>query len=369
MVGDALTPASRIDDGAVTILTVVGARPQFVKAAVVSRALRKCHREILVHTGQHYDHGLSELFFRELDLPPPTRWLGVGSGSHAEQTGKMLMKIETAIIEEKPDLVVVYGDTNSTLAGAMAAVKLSVPVAHIEAGCRSYDRTMPEEVNRVVTDHMSSLLFCPTKRSVTNLAKEGITTGVHDVGDVMYDLFLSLAQQSVSGVLEEQGLVPGKYLVATIHRAVNTDSRERLTAIVEALSNLEEEVIFPVHPRTRKAIAFLGCSPSGRLRLIDPLGYRDMLTLLRHARLILTDSGGIQKEAFFLGTPCLTLRENTEWGETVEAGWNRLIPIDRQQIETMVRSWRPNTDRPTGLFGDGQAGQKIAEILGSWRLG
>lgn len=351
------------------VLTIVGARPQFVKAAMVSRALRRVHREILLHTGQHYDDGMSALFFRELDLAEPDHHLGVGSGSHSEQTGHMLMGIEAAIMREKPDLVLVYGDTNSTLAGALAAAKTGVPVAHVEAGCRSYDRSMPEEINRVVTDHLSSLLFCPTVRTVDNLAREGITAGVHQVGDVMLDLLLEQLPEAEarSRVLQALGLAPGAYLIATIHRAANTDQLDRLAAIVEALEALDEPVIFPVHPRTRKALGSFHRLPPPPVHLIDPVGYLDMLGLIRNARMVLTDSGGVQKEAFFLGTPCLTLRETTEWMETVEAGWNRLVGVDRKAILSAAKSWKPVGVPPNGLFGDGRAGERIVEILGCWK--
>jgi len=349
------------------ILTVVGTRPQFVKAAVVSRALRKCHREILVHTGQHYDEEMSALFFRELDLPEPDHRLGVGSGSHAEQTGQMLMGVETVMVQEKPDLVLVYGDTNSTLAGALAAAKLCIPLAHVESGCRSYDRGMPEEINRVVTDHLSSLLFCPTARAVTNLAKEGITENVHQVGDVMLDLLLEQRPNAASSskILEALGLAPGTYLVVTIHRAHNTDRPDRMAAILEALNTLGEPVVFPVHPRTRRVVVQLHHRVNPFVQLIDPVGYLDMLMLMSHARMVLTDSGGVQREAFFLGIPCLTLRETTEWGETIDAGWNLLVGLDRDAILRAVRSWRPAGAPPTRLFGDGRAAERIAAVLGN----
>lgn len=336
---------------------------------MVSRALRKAHREIFLHTGQHYDDGMSALFFRELDLPEPDHYLGVGSGSHAGQTGQMLVGIEAAIIQEKPDLVLVYGDTNSTLAGALAAAKTGIPVAHVEAGCRSYDRSMPEEINRVVTDHLSSFLFCPTARTVANLAKEGITAGVHMVGDVMFDTFLAQfpKAEARSQVLQVLGLTPGTYLVATIHRAANTDRPDRLAVILEVMEALDEPVVFPVHPRTLRTIAGLQRPSNPLVRLIEPVGYLDMLILMRHARMILTDSGGVQKEAFFLGTPCLTLRETTEWAEIVEAGWNQLVGVDREAILNAIHSRKPTGVPPDGLFGDGRAAERIAEILGRWK--
>lgn len=346
------------------VLTVVGARPQFVKAAVVSRALRRSHREVLLHTGQHYDDAMSDLFFRELGLPAPDLHLGVGSGTHAEQTGRMLPGIEAAVRDHHPDVVLVYGDTNSTLAGALAAAKLGVAVAHVEAGCRSGDRAMPEEVNRVVADHLSRVLFCPTRVTVENLAREGITAGVHLVGDVMLDLCRERLPEAErrSTLLGDLGLEPGGYLVATIHRAANTDDPSRLAALVVALGSLEEPVVFPVHPRTRAALGGAALAPN--VRAIEPVGHLDMLVLLRHARMVLTDSGGVQKEAFFLGTPCLTLREVTEWPETVEAGWNRLVGPDAEAIRSAVASWKPKGMPPDGLFGDGRAAERIAVLLG-----
>jgi UDP-GlcNAc3NAcA epimerase len=345
------------------IVTVVGARPQFVKASVVSRALRARHTEVLVHTGQHYDAAMSDLFFRDLDLPAPDRHLGIGSASHGEQTGRMLAAIEAALLEEKPDIVLVYGDTNSTLAGALAAAKLGLPVAHVEAGCRSYDRTMPEEINRVLTDHASTLLFCPTATAVGNLAREGITRGVEQVGDVMLDVCLEQLPLTGrrAGVLARLGVTPGAYLVATIHRPANTDDRARLIGLATALGRLDHPVIFPVHPRTRAAVA--GLLPPDNVRMVEPVGYLDMLTLVRHARMVLTDSGGLQKEAFFIGTPCLTLRDRTEWPETVDAGWNRLVDTNGDVMCDAVRAWRPTGVPNVSLFGDGHAADRIVALL------
>lgn len=346
------------------VLTVVGARPQFVKAAVLSEALRGRCREILVHTGQHYDEGLSEQFFRELEIPRPDHRLEVGSGSHASQTGQMLVRLEEVILGERPDVVVLYGDTNSTLAGALAAAKIGVPIAHVEAGCRSYDRRMPEEVNRVVTDHVSTLLFCPTRRSVANLEREGITSGVHDVGDLMFDLQRrQAATAGQSRILETLGLSPSGYLVLTIHRAANTDRVDRLEGILRSLSAQDVPVVFPVHPRTRKLIPQDLLDGDSAIRFIEPVGYREMLALVRDARMVLTDSGGVQKEAFFHGTPCLTLRDTTEWMETVDAGWNRLVGTDHETMIEAIRSWRPAGPRPSGLFGDGHAAARMADIL------
>ena len=346
------------------VVSIVGARPQFIKAAAVSRVLRREHKEVLLHTGQHYDDLMSDVFFRELDLPPPDVNLGVGSASHGRQTGEMLIGIERVLLEERPDRVLVYGDTNSTLAGALAAAKLQIPLAHVEAGLRSFNRAMPEEVNRVVADRLSDLLFCPTRTAVENLAREGITAGVHWVGDVMYDLLLQslpIAERR-SDILRRLGLVPGAYLLATVHRAGNTDVRENLSAILAGLNAVGETVVFPLHPRTRRALAQWGISPAENVLLVEPVGYLDMLVLEKHARLILTDSGGVQKEAYWLGIPCLTLREETEWVETVEAGWNVLVGASPKRIVEAVHTFRPQGERPA-LFGDGRAGEKIVELL------
>ena len=346
------------------IVSVVGARPQFIKAAVVSRALRRQHQEFLLHTGQHYDYEMSELFFQELGLPQPDVNLGVGSGSHAQQTAEMLVGTERVLLQERPDWVLVYGDTNSTLAGALAAAKLCLPVAHVEAGLRSFNRAMPEEINRVVADHLSDLLFCPTQTAVENLAREGITAGVHRVGDVMYDLLLQSLPlaEGTSTILQRLDLQPGAYLLATVHRAGNTDIRENLAGILAGLSAVGETVVLPLHPRTRRAVAEWSLAPAENVRLIDPVGYLDMLVLEKNARLILTDSGGVQKEAYWLGIPCLTLREETEWVETVEVGWNTLVGTSPDRIVEAVRTFSPRGERPA-LFGDGRAGERIAQIL------
>ena len=350
------------------VLSVVGARPQFVKAAVVSAALRQHHREILVHTGQHYDDEMSARFFRELGIPAPDYHLGIGSGTHGEQTGRMLPAIEQLLVREKPGIVLVYGDTNSTLAAALAAAKLNVPVAHVEAGCRSFDRTMPEEVNRVLTDHVAALLFCPTPRAVALLADEGLTRGVHHVGDVMLDLLRQRLPQieARSRVLEDLTLSSRRYVAVTIHRAANTDQTDRLASILEALEAIAEPVVFPVHPRTRQVIAARSAALAPHIRLIDPLGYDDMVALMRHARMVLTDSGGVQREAFYVGTPCLTLRDTSEWPETIEAGWNRLVGADREAIVAAVRSFTPSGAPDTRAFGEGRAAARITELLDAW---
>ncbi len=347
------------------IVSIVGARPQFVKAAAVSRVLRQRHKEILVHTGQHYDYEMSGIFFDGLEMPAADRNLGVGSGSHAVQTAGMLQGIEQILAAELPDYLLIYGDTNSTLAGALAAAKLSVPVAHIEAGLRSYNRRMPEEVNRVVADHLSNLLLCPSETAVRNLAMEGITRNVHVVGDVMLDV-LDWARARLaanpSTIHQRLGVTHGKYLVATMHRSENTDDPARLTAILRAFNEAGEAVVFPVHPRTRKVIADGGIGIAPNVQLIEPVGYLDMVALAGRARLILTDSGGLQKEAYWLGVPCLTMRDETEWVETVGAGWNILTGADTERIVNAVRSFQPGCSRPR-LYGDGCASAKCIELL------
>jgi UDP-GlcNAc3NAcA epimerase len=345
----------------VKILTVVGARPQFIKAAPVSRVIRRAHEEILVHTGQHYDDNMSEVFFRELKIPEPDINLGVGSGSHGAQTGAMLAGLEKVVIDTKPDWVLVYGDTNSTLAGALVAAKLHVRLAHVEAGLRSFDRRMPEEVNRVLADHVSDLLLCPTQVAVDNLAREGISRGVHLVGDVMYDAFLVNveAARHQSHVVEELSLERGGFALVTVHRAENTDDPERLHAIIEGLERSGLDVVIPLHPRTRSRLSE---ALPPRIRVVEPVGYIDMLALEDAAEVIATDSGGVQKEAYFLAKPCVTLRESTEWTETLKAGWNVLAGADANKIGEAMRTSRPKTKRPD-LFGDGHAAEKISALL------
>ena len=359
----------------VKILSVVGARPQFVKAAVVSRALRATRglREVLVHTGQHYDPNMSDFFFRELDIPRPDLHLGIGSGAHGAQTGRMLEALEAAMLKEKPDWVLVYGDTNSTLAGSLAAVKLKIPVAHVEAGLRSYNRAMPEEINRVVADHVSDLLFAPTRTSVDNLRREGISAAkIARTGDVMYDAALYYAKkaQRESTALARLGIEGRDYVLATVHRAENTDDPRRLGAILGALRRLSREIttVMPVHPRTRKALEGARASGAGgTFHLIDPVGYLDMAMLEQHARLIATDSGGVQKEAYFYRVPCATLRTETEWIELVAAGWNRLVPpSDEERIYRSLRRMLTLFRRPRAssqLYGAGDAARRIASVL------
>lgn len=356
-----------------TIVSIVGARPQFIKAAPVSRAIRRNMREILVHTGQHYDGNLSKTFFDELGIPIPDYNLDVGSGGHGEQTGLMMERIEKVLSSEKPDLVLVYGDTNSTLAGAVDAAKLRVPLGHVEAGLRSFNRGMPEEINRILADHCSDFLFCPTLTSVRNLKNEGIVSGVHLTGDVMFDAALMFAEaaQDRTCILERLGVKPKEYLLCTVHRAENTDSEANLKSIVNALAACGKKVVFPAHPRTGKFLSLYGLDdllirhPS--ILRIDPVGYFDMIQLERHASAILTDSGGVQKESYFYRVPCITLRDETEWVETVEDGWNRLAGADTESILDAIRSFHP-TSEPRYAFGDGNAAEKIAEIISEKKI-
>lgn len=348
------------------ILSIIGARPQFIKCAPLSRAIRKEHTEILVHTGQHYDPEMSEIFFKELNIPEPDYNLGIGSSSHAKQTGEMLIGIEKILLYEKPDIVLVYGDTNSTLAGALAASKMHIKVAHVEAGLRSFDRDMPEEINRVLTDHVSDFLFCPTETAILNLKNEGITTSVYNVGDVMLDALkynLKIAEEKAS-VIEDLDLNSNEYMVATVHRASNTDNRSNLSAIVNAFCDVDIPIVFPVHPRTEKYLKQYGIWDKlcEKVKVISPLGYLEMLKLMVHSRKILTDSGGVQKEAYMLGVPCITMRENTEWIETVEYGWNVLVGADYEKIRDTILNFEGTKERGN-IFGNGDAARKICEIL------
>jgi UDP-GlcNAc3NAcA epimerase len=351
------------------ILSVVGARPEFIQAAPVSRALRANHQEILVHTGQHYDYLMSQAFFDELEIPTPDYNLGVGSGPHGRQTGEILTRIEEVLFKEQPELVIIRGDTNSTLAGSLAASKLHIPTAHIEAGERSFDRRMPEEINRLVADCVADLHFCASNAAVQRLADEGIVDSVHWVGDVMLDALLQnrpVARRN-SNVLARLDLETGAYALVTVHRATNTDDPKRLRQIVQALNGVSETIIFPAHPRTRKALARIDAHFEDHVCLIDPVSYFDMMVLEENARLIATDSGGVQREAYFLGIPCLTLRDETEWIETVQAGWNRLVGTDPGLIIDAWFSYVPPSMRPP-VFGNGTAGQRIAQILGKEQL-
>ena len=358
------------------ILSIVGARPQFIKAAPVSRALRKHYQEILVHTGQHYDLNMSDVFFDELNIPKPDYSLMVGSSTHGQQTGQILMKAEEVMLKEKPDVVLVYGDTNSTLAGALAASKLHIPVAHVEAGLRSFNMLMPEEQNRIVTDHLSTLLFCPTDTAVRNLHKEGITKNVFNTGDVMYDAILYNVRQvekayPLQGCLNQLNCIaefnhetvdissvcPRQYYLATIHRAENTDNNERMKAIIRSLGDLDYPVILPLHPRTRKIVREGHGGFPSNIIVVEPIGYQSMLSLTQNARIIITDSGGLQKEAYFLNVPCITVRDETEWVETLEGGWNVL---SKPEAIASHAVWFDRKKCIANLFGDGSAAEQIA---------
>jgi UDP-GlcNAc3NAcA epimerase len=355
------------------ITTIVGARPQFIKAAAVSRVIKKRQSvtETIVHTGQHYDNNMSPIFFEEMEIPHPKYHLGIGSDTHGAQTGKMLEAIEKVLVEEKPDCTIVYGDTNSTLAGAVAAVKLHIPVAHVEAGLRSFNRRMPEEINRVLTDHASDILFAPTEISKRNLSEEGIKDGkIYLVGDIMYDnaVFYGDKAQYQSSILSKLNLQPKEYILATIHRAENTDDDKKLSAIFESLVKTarENKVILPLHPRTRSTLLQKGIfnEIERDIMLIDPVGYIDMIMLEKNARLIATDSGGVQKEAFFYRVPCVTLRDETEWIELVELGWNRVIrPDNTSSITREILSALDSRGEEGAPYGEGNAAEAIINIL------
>lgn len=347
------------------LVSIVGARPQFIKLAPVSRALRERHKEVIIHTGQHYDYRLSSLFFDELAIPVPDYHLEIGSGLHGAQTGQMLAAVEQVLLKESPDRVIVFGDTNSTLAGALAAAKLHIPIAHVEAGLRSFNRAMPEEINRVLTDHLSDRLFCPTETAYRHARSEGITQGVEIVGDVMYDMLVQ-TQAKISSraqqLLTKLDVAPQAYALATVHRPVNTDDPVAMHEIAHALNGLAMPVIFPVHPRTQKFLQQYGIEWGRHVHCIEPVGYIDMLALEQGAYRILTDSGGVQKEAFLLGVPCITLREETEWTETVEAGWNVLTGIQSQRI---IAAFNRPTPGPVfeNPYGKGDAAIRIAQSL------
>jgi UDP-GlcNAc3NAcA epimerase len=358
----------------IKIVTIVGARPQFIKAAAVSRCIRDEFAdrvtEILVHTGQHYDENMSKVFFEELDIPHPKYNLEISGGHHGAMTGRMLESVEKVLLEEKPNWVLIYGDTNSTLAGALAAAKLHIPVAHVEAGLRSFNMRMPEEVNRIVADRLSTLLFCPTETAVANLAKEGVSAGVEKVGDVMFDVALFYREQArkQSTALASLGLAEGAFALATCHRAENTDDPNRLGEIVAALAEISSSlpVVLPIHPRTRKLLADSGLDKNlGNVKVVDPVPFLDMVALEQAARVILTDSGGVQKEAFFYGVPCITMRDETEWVETVELGWNRLVgasaPAIKKAFSDSVQGRLPAL--PKSPYGDGNAARNIVSRI------
>jgi len=362
----------------INIITITGARPQFIKAASVSRAVKKFNdasgkvslAEKILHTGQHYDDNMSRIFFEQLEIPEPVWNLNVGSATHGRQTGEMLEKIETILLKEKPDYCIVYGDTNSTLAGALAATKLHIPVAHVEAGLRSFNKKMPEEINRLLTDHISRLLFCPTDVAVNNLKTEGIKTGVHNTGDVMYDSIIYYSQKTrniAAELFRKYSIQSKSFYLATVHRAENTDDKNRLSQIVQAFNEIAQPacpLILPLHPRTVKYIHNYKLRLSENVKILEPLSYLEMLALEENAKAILTDSGGIQKEAFCLGVPCITLRDETEWLETVQTGCNTLTGSDTQKIIQAVKSLkRINPSDIQKFYGDGKASEKIVEII------
>lgn len=358
------------------IITIVGARPQFIKAAMLSRAISIMNRqelrfkEELIHTGQHYDENMSRIFFSEMGILKPTWQLHCGNDTHGTMTGKMLIDIEKILIENRPDYVIVYGDTNSTLAGALAASKLHIPVVHIEAGLRSFNKTMPEELNRILTDHLSTLLCCPTVTAIKNLHEENIKNGVYHVGDIMYDAAIHFADQAerYSTILQTQSLKPKEFILCTVHRAENTDNETRLSQIIKAFKEISEQgvkIIFPLHPRTKswlKKYSLMNVLQNcPNILLTEPLGFLDMVMLERNAQAILTDSGGIQKEAYFHHTPCITLREETEWTETIESGWNQLAGSNAEQIIKCLST--PTEHREISEYGNGHTAEKILGLL------
>jgi UDP-N-acetylglucosamine 2-epimerase (non-hydrolysing)/UDP-GlcNAc3NAcA epimerase len=353
----------------VKVLTVVGNRPQFIKAAAVSGLLRAEHEELLVHTGQHYDDALSQVFFNELGLPRPERELAIGGGSNTSQTARMLAALEPLLSELAPDAVLVYGDTNSTLAGALAAAQAQIPLAHVEAGMRSFDRGMPEELNRVLTDHMSSLLLCSSQLAAENLAAESVHGTIDVVGDVMVDVAMrtATAARANTEVLARHGIQDGGYVVLTAHRAGNVDDPARLRALVTLVAALERPVVFPLHPRTRARLQdaglFAELAALSGMHLTEPLGYIEFSALLCHASAVLTDSGGVQKEAYLAGVPCVTLRSTTEWTETVSTGWNTLVDLDAAAALAALEL-KPSADRPP-LYGDGRAAARCVSALGA----
>lgn len=346
------------------IVSVVGARPEFIQASMIRRALRGRHDEVLVHTGQHYDDAMAGAFFRELGLGQAEHNLGVGSASHGRQTGEMLARLEQVLEQERPDLVIVRGDTNSTLAGALAAAKLQIPVAHIEAGERSFTRAMPEEINRLVADVLAGSHFCASRTALGQLRSEAAGGTAWWVGDVMLDAMLEYAPVAAQRpcLLDEIGVEPGRYVLATVHRAANTDDPQRLRSLAAAFHAAGLPVVFPVHPRTRQALERAGIRLERPVRAIEPVGYLDMLALEMGATLIATDSGGVQREAYFLGKPCITLRDETEWRETVDAGWNRLVGVEPGAIVEALLGFAPPAHRPA-LFGQGDAAERIVAIL------
>lgn len=351
------------------IVTIVGARPQFIKAAPVSIELRKKHDERILHTGQHYDENMSKIFFEDLKIPKPDVNLEAGSGSHARQTAEIMIGVEEYLLQEKPDLVLVYGDTNSTLAAALSASKLNIKLAHVEAGLRSFNRKMPEEINRIVADRLSNYLFCPTKTAVENLKNEGMVDGVFNVGDVMFDAALKFAPiaEQKSNILEKEALTSSDYLLLTLHRAENTDFAANMKNIVTALVDSNKKIVFPVHPRTIKYLKqyelYDRLAKNEYIKLLEPVSFIDMIVLEKNAFKILTDSGGVQKEAYFYKVPCITLREETEWVETVEDGWNRIVGANYQKIIDAINNFSPGSHQKNH-YGEGKASVNLCNIIG-----
>ncbi len=345
------------------IITIVGARPQFVKASVVSKEIRKKHEEILVHTGQHYDYNMSQSFFDELNIPAPDYHLDLKSKTPSERMGEMIQGISEIIQSHKPRLVLVYGDTDSTLAGAIAANKNEVDLAHIESGLRSYDKSLPEEINRILTDHASKLLFCPTEASVSNLKAEGITKNVFLTGDVNFDSIIHFQEIADNKILDNLGLKSKEYILATVHRKSNTEDKQILNNILEAFNESKETIVFPMHPRTLKCLKEYNINQnSPNVKIIPPVTYLEMISLEKNAKKIVTDSGGVQKEAFFLKVPCITLRENTEWTETIDNGWNILVGTDKEKIIHAIKNFKPSSSQ-INYYGDGNASKIICEII------
>jgi len=351
----------------IRIATIIGARPQFVKAATVSRILKSKEEitETIIHTGQHYDQNMSDVFFKELDIPEPNYNLEIGSGSHGLQTGTMLIKIEELLLQEKPDIVLIYGDTNSTIAGALAAAKIHIPVAHVEAGLRSHNRKMPEEINRITSDHLSDLLFAPTETAVKHLTSEGLKKKTYLVGDVMYDS-LNYYRKIIDRDPDKYKFnSPDTYYLATIHRPVNSDNKEKLQSIFNAFSRFNHQVVFPAHPRVRKMIGNHNITVPQNVKIMEPVGYLAMISLLTHCKKIFTDSGGMQKEAYILGKPCVTLREETEWVETLYDNWNVLVGADEGKIHA-AEQCELFSQEPKNFYGDGTAAVKIANHMVSF---
>jgi len=345
------------------ITSIVGARPQFIKLAPLSKELRKHHNEVIIHTGQHYDKNMSDLFFRDLNIPEPDYNLGIGGYTHSLQTGKMLVEIEKVIMNLKPDLMIIFGDTNTTLAGAMVGSKLHIKTLHIEAGLRSFNRSMPEEINRIVADHTSDYLFAPTNTAMSNLAHEGLSKKSYLTGDIMVDSLLHNIKiaENKSDVMNELGLIPDDYLLLTLHRPYNVDDPEKLEIILHELSTLQTNIVFPIHPRTRKIIHKQGIKIPSNILMIDPVGYLDFIVLESHSKMIITDSGGIQKEAYILKKPCATIRPETEWIETVEDGWNILLDVDQPGFIETIKNFKP-ASKQDDIFGENVA-EKMADII------